>query len=113
MSNLNRMTKMDHKVGKSNSPPKLLKIEDYYWWKDRFESFARFHDIKMWICIDEGYVSPTHEVDGKNKVYSYQQMKEEDKKIYEAENRALLCIKMCLPQEILHTFRNYRSSKEL
>ena len=46
-------------------------------------------------------------------MYSYSQMKEEDEKIYEAENRAMSSIKMSLPQEILHTFRRYTSSKEL
>ena len=113
MSNLNRLIEMDHEVGRSTSPPKLLKIEDYFWWKERFETYARFHDIKTWICIEDGYIPPSQIVDGKQKVYSYSQMKEDDKKIYEAENRAMSCIKMSLPQEILHTFRSYKSSKEL
>ena len=64
MSNLNRMIEMDHEVGRS-SPPKLLRIEDYFWWKERFETYVRFNDLKMWSCIEDGYFAPYHEVDGK------------------------------------------------
>ena len=113
MSNLNRLIEMDHEIGKSSSPPKLLKIEDYFWWKERFKTYARFHDIKMWICIKDGYIPPHQDIDGKQKVLSHSQMSENEKKIYEAENRALSCIKMSLPQEILHTFRRYMCSKDL
>ena len=104
---------MDHEVGKSASPPKLTKVADYFWWKERFENFARFDDVKMWICIDKGYVPPTHEFEGRARVTSYSAMKEEDKRMYEAENKALSAITMCLPKDILHTFKKYRTSKEL
>ena len=33
--------------------------------------------------------------------------------MYEAENKARAAITMSLPQEILHTFKRYRTSKEL
>ena len=56
MSSLNRLIEMDHEVGKSTSPPKLLKVADYPSWKERFENFARFNDIRVWICITDGYV---------------------------------------------------------
>ena len=113
MSTLNKLIEMDHEVGKSTSPPKLTKVADYFWWKERFENFARFHDLKMWICIDKGYVPPTHEFEGRTRITSYSAMKEEDKRMYEAENKALSAITMCLPQEILHTFKKYRTSREL
>ena len=40
-------------------------------------------------------------------------MNKDDKRMYEAENKALSAITMCLPQEILHTFKKYRTSREL
>ena len=112
MSSLNKLIEMDHEVGKSTSPPKLIKVADYYWWKERFENFAKFHDVRMWICINEGYVPPTHIFQDRNRVTSYAAMNDNDKRMYEAENKALSAITMCLPQEILHTFMKYRTSKE-
>ena len=113
MSTLNKLIEMDHEVGKFASPPKLTKVANYFWWKERFENFARFHDVKMWICIDEGYILPTHKFEGRARVTYYLAMKEEDKRMYEVENKALSAITMCLPQELLHTFKKYRTSKEL
>ena len=47
MSSLNKLIEMDHEVGKSASPPKMIKVADYYWWKERFENFAKFHDVRI------------------------------------------------------------------
>ena len=113
MFSLNRLIEMDHEVGKSTSPPKLLKVADYPSWKERFEIFARFNDIRVWICITDGYVPPSMEFEGSRKVTSYSAMKDEDNKMFEAENKAYSAITMCLPLEILHTFKKYRTSKEL
>ena len=56
---------------------------------------------------------PIVEFEGSKKVTSYSAMKDEDKKMFEAENKAYSAITMCLPLEILHTFKKYRTSKEL
>jgi hypothetical protein len=40
-------------------------------------------------------------------------MTESNKKLYEAEKKALSCLKMSLPQEILHLFNGFNTSKEL
>ena len=106
MSSLNRLIEMDLVVGKSTSPPKLLKVADYPSWKERFENFARFNDIRLWICITDGYVPPIVEFNSSRKVTSYSAMKDEDKKMFEAENKAYSAIIMCLHLEILHTFKN-------
>ena len=104
---------IDHEVGKSTCPPKLLKVNDYPSWKERFENYLKFTDIRMWMCIYEGYVAPTVEFEGIRRVPSYANMKDEERKMYEAEHKAHSAITMCLPMEILHTFKGYRTSKEL
>ncbi|XP_076910270.1 uncharacterized protein LOC143567858 [Bidens hawaiensis] len=40
-------------------------------------------------------------------------MEDDEKKMYETESKALATITMALPQEILHTFRKYKSAREL
>ena len=64
MSLLNKLVEMDHEVGKSNSPPKMIAIEHYYWWKDRFEEWMKFNNLRTWLCIENGYVALTREIDG-------------------------------------------------
>ena len=88
MSLLNKLVEMDHEVGKSSSPPKMIAIEHYYWWKDRFEEWMRFNNLRTWLCIENGYVAPTREIDGVRRVPPFEKMEEEEKLMYEAENKA-------------------------
>ena len=78
MSSLNKLIEMNHEVGKT-SPPKLTKVADYYRWKERFENFAKFHDVRMWICISEGYIPLIHIFNDRTRVTSYPAMNENDK----------------------------------
>ena len=113
MSNLNEFLLMEHEVGTTNKPPKMMKVESYLTWKDRFQSFIDYQDAKMWICIQDGYALPTHDFEGRPVVPSYSQMTDNEKKMYDAEKKALAAIKMALPLGIKHTFKSYSTSKEM
>ena len=90
-----------------------MKVENYLTWKDRFQSFIEYQDARMWICIQDGYVNPRHDFECRQRVTPYVQMQEPDKKMYEAEKRALAAIKMSLPDSIKHTFKKYTTSKDM
>ena len=113
MTNLNELLRMEHEVGTTNKPPKLMKVEQYLTWKDRFQSFIEYQDARMWICIEDGYANPTHDFEGRQRVTSYVQMTDNEKKMFEAEKRALAAIKMSLPDGIKHTFKKYTTSKQM
>ncbi|KAM0052178.1 putative transcription factor interactor and regulator CCHC(Zn) family [Helianthus debilis subsp. tardiflorus] len=113
MTKLNELLRMEHDVGTTNKPPKMMRVENYLTWKDRFQSFIEYQDTRMWICIADGYTNPTHDFEGRPRVTAYVNMQENDKKMYEAEKRALAAIKMSLPDSIKHTFKKYTTSKEM
>ncbi|KAJ0693836.1 putative transcription factor interactor and regulator CCHC(Zn) family [Helianthus annuus] len=113
MSSLNELLRMEHEVGTTNKPPKMMKVENYLTWKDRFQSFIEYQDTRMWICIEDGYVNPTHDFEGRPRRTEYVNMQDNDKKMYEAEKRALAAIKMSLPDSIKHTFKKYTNSKDM
>ena len=113
MTNLNELLRMEHEVGTTNKPPKMMKVENYLTWKDRFQSFIEYQDARMWICIQDGYINPSHDFEGRQRVTPYVQMQDNDKKMFEAEKRALAAIKMSLPDGIKHTFKKYTTSKEM
>ncbi|KAI3503879.1 hypothetical protein L1887_32343 [Cichorium endivia] len=104
---------MEHEVGTTNKPPKMMKAENYLTWKDRFQSFIEYQDARMWICIQDGYVNPTHDFEGRQRITPYVKMQENDKKMFEAEKKALAAIKMSLPDGIKHTFKKFTTSKEM
>ena len=115
MSVFNKLVEMDHEVGKSNSPPKMMSIDNYFWWKGRFEEWARFYGYRMWLCIEQGYFPPSRDVKGGQgkRMSSFKEMSEEEKRMLEAENKACAAITMSLPQKILHTFSKNKPAKEL
>ncbi|KAJ0499674.1 hypothetical protein HanLR1_Chr13g0506491 [Helianthus annuus] len=93
--------------------PKMIKVENYLTWKDSFKSFIESQDARMWICIEDGYINPVHDFEGRPRRTDYVNMKEADKKVYEAEKRALAAIKSSLPDSIKHTFTKYTNSKDM
>jgi len=111
---INALILHDHEVGRANSPPKLLKLENFWNWKNRFESFIRLTDVNMWMMITEGYEWPTHDdPTGVTVKYKYGDMSETLKKEYATEGKALSTIKMCLPSDSIHLFQDCTLSKEL
>ena len=112
-SYLNQLIMMDHETRKANSPPKLLKLENYFQWKGRFESYCRLVDVRMWNCITNGYEVPQVEDKGKTKEYTFAEMSADAKKEFEAESKSLGSIKMALQGDILHLFDKYVTSKSL
>ncbi|XP_076953322.1 uncharacterized protein LOC143627363 [Bidens hawaiensis] len=67
----------------------------------------------MCVCIQDGYIPPTTEFEGREQLKKYNKMEDDEKKMYEAESKTLAAITMALPQEILHTFRKYKTAREL
>ena len=112
-SYLNQLILMDHETGKANSPPKLLKLENYFQWKGRFESYCRLMDVRMWNSITIGYEAPQVEDKGVIRNYTFTELTADGKKEYEAESKALGSIKMALQSDILHLFDKYVTSKSL
>ncbi|KAI3821549.1 hypothetical protein L1987_09117 [Smallanthus sonchifolius] len=71
MANMVQVTNMlnyDNEIGTSQKPPKLLSLEDYSNWKDRFDQLVSFTDTSLWIPILEGYTHPTYTWMGKDDV---------------------------------------------
>ncbi|KAJ0587956.1 putative transcription factor interactor and regulator CCHC(Zn) family [Helianthus annuus] len=93
--------------------PKMMKVENYLTWKNSFTSFIKSQDARMWICIEDGYINPVHDFECRRRRTDYVNMNEADKKVYEAEKRALAEIKSSLPDSIKHTFTKYTNSKDM
>ncbi|KAJ0435677.1 hypothetical protein HanIR_Chr17g0895901 [Helianthus annuus] len=106
------MARMDNVSETVKYWPKLINIKQYVVWKE-FETFVQSEDARIWSCMIDGYIAPTYEVDGRFKVTSYKKMQEYEKRMYDAEKKALAAIKMSLPLGIKHTFNRYGSSREL
>ena len=111
--NFTELVKMEVVAGSATKAPKLLKCTDFVAWKDRFEQYVKYQDARMWVCMQDGCIPPTGIYKGREQIKKYSQMGDDEKKMYEAESKAHAAITMALPQEILHTFKKYKTAREL
>ena len=57
---LTKQLNLDNQLGTVNKPPKLLAMEEYPTWKDRFSNYV-FGDASLWIAVEEEYEIPVDE----------------------------------------------------
>jgi hypothetical protein len=111
---INQLVMHDHEVGRGNIPPKLFRLDHYWMWKIRFQDYLKRLDMELWYTMTEGCVWPeTTNAQGESVRYKYADMPEVEKKKFGIESKALTIINQALPQECLHLFRKYTTSKSL
>ncbi|KAI3762578.1 hypothetical protein L1987_53012 [Smallanthus sonchifolius] len=85
-------------------------------WKNRMESFFCYQEYGMWKSIRDGpYIPMVASADsgGPSVPKDPSKYSEEDIKKMEVDFKALGAIQMCLPNEVFHNFRSYKTAKEL
>ncbi|KAI3815706.1 hypothetical protein L1987_15385 [Smallanthus sonchifolius] len=103
-------------IGSINRPPRLVSGEDYDIWKNRMESFFCYQEYGMWKPIKDGpYIPMVSSADFGGALVPKEPSKysDEDIKKIEVDFKALGAIQMCLPNEVFHNFRGYKTAKEL
>ncbi|KAJ0828287.1 hypothetical protein HanRHA438_Chr17g0835501 [Helianthus annuus] len=68
---------IENETGTLLKPPKLMGIEEYYGWKDRFENWVEANHLRSLECIDKKYVRPRADL-GVTKAISELNDKERD-----------------------------------
>ncbi|MDV3199495.1 MAG: hypothetical protein Q8874_02895, partial [Sweet potato little leaf phytoplasma] len=75
----------ENESGNANKAPKLLSLEDYPHWKDRFETYINGVNTNLWITIEKGYVRPI--VEGTGDYVEVSAMKDKERKEYDTEKK--------------------------
>ena len=58
---LTKQLNLDNQLGTTNKPPKLLAMDEYPTWKDRFFNYVIGYDVSLWIAVEEEYEIPIDE----------------------------------------------------
>ncbi|KAI3814158.1 hypothetical protein L1987_18905 [Smallanthus sonchifolius] len=114
LSNMTNILNYDNVIDTPTKPPRLMNLKDYSNWKIRSENYVNINDMSMWIPVAEGYKHPTHShmsVSDAEKPVSA--LTVEKKTLYDREKKALAALSMCLPLEIYHTFKKFKTSRDL
>ena len=93
--NLVQAINLDNEMGTSNKPPKLLRMEDYPGWADRFETYVQAMNYDTWLAVEEEYVIGKNE-NGTN--YRLSQVNEADKPRYLREKKMLNILQQAIKE---------------
>ncbi|KAJ0599090.1 putative transcription factor interactor and regulator CCHC(Zn) family [Helianthus annuus] len=88
---------MENETETLQKPPKLMGIEEYYGWKDRFENWVQANHLRSWECIEKKYVRPRTDL-GVTKAISELNDKERD--MYKAEKMMISLLQQAVKEDI-------------
>ncbi|KAI3732728.1 hypothetical protein L1987_63935 [Smallanthus sonchifolius] len=114
VNNMTHLLNHDNEIGTPTKPPRLMNLKDYSNWKSRFENYVNINDTSLWIPINEGYEHPVYRhmgvSDTPKPILAHN---DDENKLYDREKKALAALSMCLPLVIYHTFKKFKTSREL
>ncbi|KAM0046474.1 hypothetical protein Hdeb2414_s0009g00316761 [Helianthus debilis subsp. tardiflorus] len=88
---------LENETGTSQKPPKLMDIDDYNAWSERFGNWVEAYHLDAWEHTEEQYVRPTT-----NGVQlTIREMSTEDKKKYRDEKLMVSLLQQAIKEDIL------------
>ncbi|KAI3801964.1 hypothetical protein L1987_30084 [Smallanthus sonchifolius] len=107
-SKIQNLLLIDNEAGNANKAPKLMTMDEYHHWKNRFEIHINGVDTNLWMMIENGYQKVLSE-DGTPVLASL--LSEQQRKDYDLEKKAYAILSQAISREIFHQFRQFTSSK--
>ncbi|XP_022040499.1 uncharacterized protein LOC110943049 [Helianthus annuus] len=102
--------KFENMYGSQQKPPKLMKVEDYNWWKNRFEGWVKAFAPESWLKLVTEYKAPEKTDGGAIEEKDFTEL---DVKHVVAEYRMITLIKQSVREDIISLLENKKTSKKL
>ncbi|KAJ0445352.1 putative transcription factor interactor and regulator CCHC(Zn) family [Helianthus annuus] len=100
----------DNVYGNHQRPPKLMNIEDYHWWFERFENWVQAYAYDSWICLTLGYVKPRNE---RRELITLKDFTADDKREHSAELRMKTLLQQSIREDIFSLLQYGETSKSI
>ncbi|KAF5802789.1 putative transcription factor interactor and regulator CCHC(Zn) family [Helianthus annuus] len=100
----------DNVYGNHQRPPKLMNIEDYHWWYERFENWVQAYAYDSWICLTLGYVKPRNE---RRELITLKDFTADDKREHSAELRMKTLLQQSIREDIFSLLQYGETSKSI
>ena len=91
----------------------ILKVNDFDMWKIRIKQYILLQDYMIWEAIEYGtQYEQAYNTDG-SKIKPAAPRTEDERRIRQAEMKALSTLLLAIPNEYQHQFEKYTNSREL
>ena len=100
----------DNEMGTTQKPPKLMAIDEFEGWKDKFVNWIQANQFDSWVAVEDGYVWPLDERDQELPMNKFSAV---DKAKYVAEKKMISLIQQSVKEDILILLPETETSQEL
>ncbi|KAJ0851038.1 putative transcription factor interactor and regulator CCHC(Zn) family [Helianthus annuus] len=101
---------MDNEIGTLQKPPKLVGIEEYYGWKDRFENGVQANHLRSWECIEKKYVRPRTNL---GVIKAMSELSDKERDMYKAEKMMISLLQQAVKEDIFILLQHDNTSRSI
>ncbi|KAM0049959.1 hypothetical protein Hdeb2414_s0008g00292031 [Helianthus debilis subsp. tardiflorus] len=101
---------MENETGTLQKPPKLMGIEEYYAWKDRFENWVQANHLRSWECIEKKYVKPRTDLQVIKNIF---EMTDKERDMYKAEKMMISLLQQAIKEDIFILLQHDGTSRSI
>ncbi|KAJ0752911.1 putative transcription factor interactor and regulator CCHC(Zn) family [Helianthus annuus] len=101
---------LENETGTTQKPPKLMSIEEYYGWKDRFENWVQANHLRSWECILKKYVLPRTEL---QVIKQLSEFTDQERVMYKAEKMMISLLQQAIKEDIFILLQHDKTAKSI
>ncbi|KAF5775333.1 putative transcription factor interactor and regulator CCHC(Zn) family [Helianthus annuus] len=101
----------ESETGSLNRPPKLMHLNEYPGWADRFRTYVLGQNTELWIRFTTDF-DQAIEV-AASSTATFADLPENQKKTYDLEKKAYAILTQALSKDIYHQFVSFKTTKKL
>ncbi|KAJ0522767.1 putative transcription factor interactor and regulator CCHC(Zn) family [Helianthus annuus] len=101
----------ESETGSLNRPPKLMHLNEYPGWVDRFHTYVLGQNTELWIRFTTDF-DQAIEV-AASSAATFADLPEDQKKTYDLEKKAYAILTKALSKDIYHQFVSFKTTKKL
>ncbi|KAJ0943237.1 putative transcription factor interactor and regulator CCHC(Zn) family [Helianthus annuus] len=101
----------ESETGSLNRPPKLMHLNEYPGWVDRFHTYVLGQNTELWIRFTTDFDQAIEVAD--SSAATFADLPEDQKKTYDLEKKAYAILTQALSKDIYHQFISFKTTKKL
>ncbi|KAJ0743449.1 hypothetical protein HanPI659440_Chr10g0375921 [Helianthus annuus] len=109
--NIQSILLSESETGSLNRPPKLMHLNEYPGWVDRFYTYVLGQNTELWLRFTTDF-DQTIEV-AASSAATFAGLPEDQKKTYDLEKKAYAILTQALSKDIYHQFVSFKTTKKL
>ena len=101
---------LENELGTMQKPPKLMSLDEYSGWSERFKNWVQANHLESWIKIEREYVPPVDWLNIKKTIASLTDAEQVE---FKAEKKMISILQQAIKEDILVLLQHKNSSQSI